>query len=768
MSGRRKRQTRIPRTEFVARVRAWCIPSLRCHENNNNSTLKDGGIVPEGSGGDGNDLDQYVRSMSRWRRVRSYWTVHGPQIAFIAIVVGLQMAFSLWISIRYATSYRHDETFSWGTVVSKACAGALLPSLVFLMLSMSRYALCSTVTRLFFPPCSLYYCLAFSRYCTQPGTRLIFKVSFQPALPNRYLSTFLRRSYHISRFINWDLSQRFHVQMAVVVVILSTIHTAGHLAGTFVRVSSLPGGVVPVIVYPTTTTTTGGPSTYRDYLAAPASLSGLLALGVLYLMCLLSLPAVRRWNHELFQYSHLFLYLFVGALVAHGSMELLHPSMLEWFLVVPTAVILLEHVLRIALSCRRLPAALTILDDDVVEIRTTIPRERLWRYRAGQYVLLQVPQVSLLQWHPFTVSVCGGRDVWLHIKTGGNWTKRVRDLARGRLDTIPIEVGINGPFGAPAQRFYDYSHTIVVGAGIGVTPFSGILADLQTKHNHVTQDMDVDTSWTSTSAPTLYSPYDSCAEDKDLRTSLQAVSRTSSCCREKPSREFSINSPIASLVSKKRHDVSEDYRRVDFHWIVRDKTHLLWFADLLNAVSCSQLWRRFFPRPYYVDTNYAAFSSRSPFERSTTTTTTASSMGPTTRASPSTLDINMNTYITRSDAQDLTTHVCHWLLEKHLRTPEHPESHLTGLLNSTQLGRPDFVRIMTDHYEEMRVCQVSRRLTGGSGGGGGNVVKTLKVGVFFCGTPILGEVLSDMCRGLTARGRHEGTKIEYHFHREAF
>lgn len=561
--------------------------------------------------------------------------------------------------------------------------------------------------------------------------------------------------------------------MAVVVVILSTIHTAGHLAGTFVRVSSLPRGVVPVLhkLYPTTTT--GGPSSsYRDYLAAPASLSGLLALGVLYLMSVLSLPAVRRRHHELFQYAHLLLYLFAGALVAHGCTELLHPSMLEWFLVVPAATVLLEHTLRVARSCRRLPAALTVLDDDVVEIRTTIPHERRWRYRAGQYVLLQVPRVSLLQWHPFTVSACAGRDVWLHIKTGGNWTQRVRNLARGRLDTIPIEVGLNGPFSAPAQRFYDYGHAIVVGAGIGVTPFSGILADLQTKHNHVTQDVNVNTSWASTAAPTapptMYSPYDSCAEDKDLRTSLQAVSRTSSSCREKPSCDFSIHSPATGLVSKKRHDVSEDYRRVDFHWVVRDKTHLLWFADLLNAVLCSQLWRRFFPQPYYVDIHYAAFSSRSPFERSNTTTSSSSSMGSTARASPSTLDINMYTYITRSDAQDLTTHVCHWLLEKHLRTPEHPESHLTGLLNSTQLGRPDFVRIMTDHYDEMRACQVSRRLTGGSGGGGGGAVKTLKVGVFFCGTPILGEVLSDMCRGLTARGHHEGTKIEYHFHKEAF
>lgn len=536
--------------------------------------------------------------------------------------------------------------------------------------------------------------------------------------------------------------------MAVLVIILSTIHMTGHLAGTFVHASSSSSPI----------TSRGGTvmTTYRDYLAAPASLSGLSALGCLYLTCLLSLPAVRRRHHELFQRTHhLLLYLFVGALIAHGSRELLYPSMLEWFLVGPAVILLVEHALRFAMASRRVPATLTVLDDDVVEVHVSIPAAAArpsWQsmYRAGQYVFLQVPGVSHFQWHPFTVSTCTGRDVWLHIKTDGDWTRRVRALAVDACagTPVPIEVGISGPFGAPAQRFHDYSHTVVVGAGIGVTPFTSVLADLQAKHNHLAaQDVDVDTPWTTTSTssalaapPTLYSPYDSCAEDKEVR--------------EKPSRNLSISSSVQGLVAKKRPGVSEDYRRVDFHWIVRDRSHVLWFAGLLNAVSRSQLWRRFFARPYYIDTSlgagaFSSWSGSPPFARRATTPSAS-------------IDINIKTYVTRSDARDLTTHVCHWLLEQHLRTPEHPGSHLTGLLNPTQLGRPDFVRIMTDHYEDMRACQVSRRLRAGG------ALKTLKVGVFFCGTPMLGEVLSDLCRGLTARGRNEGTKIEYHFHQETF
>lgn len=147
--------TRIPRAEFVARVRAWGTPSLRRlddekkNKNNTSSSacggeaFRTGVDIVGGGGGGGSDQElhdpyQYLRSMSRWRRVRSYWAVHGPQVAFVAFVVALQAAFSLWIAIKYATKYRHTELFNWGTVVSKACAGALLPTLVFLILSMSR------------------------------------------------------------------------------------------------------------------------------------------------------------------------------------------------------------------------------------------------------------------------------------------------------------------------------------------------------------------------------------------------------------------------------------------------------------------------------------------------------------------------------------------------------------------------------------------------------------------------------------------------------
>ena len=87
---------------------------------------------------------------------------------------------------------------------------------------------------------------------------------------------------------------------------------------------------------------------------------------------------------------------------------------------------------------------------------------RMWKYRPGQYCFLQVPKLGFFQWHPFTISVCLDRQVQLHIKTDGNWTKGLRGLVPEGQKEGPIQIGLNGPFGAPAERFYDYSHTILV------------------------------------------------------------------------------------------------------------------------------------------------------------------------------------------------------------------------------------------------------------------------------------------------------------------
>lgn len=159
--------------------------------------------------------------------------------------------------------------------------------------------------------------------------------------------------------------------------------------------------------------------------------------------------------------------------------------------------------------------------------------------------------------------------------------------------------------------------------------------------------------------------------------------------------------------------------------MVRDRNHLLWLSDLLNNVSRSQQW-------------HVAKDEKQH------------------------LDIRIQTHVTQK-CKNISTHVYRWLLEMH-RTEEHPASALTGLLNPAHFGRPDFIKILDAHYDDMlrhKAILVEKNP-------GGWKDEEFKIGVFFCQTPIIGEILADRCRLLSARGRADGSRLEYHFMIEVF
>jgi NADPH oxidase len=134
---------------------------------------------------------------------------------------------------------------------------------------------------------------------------------------------------------------------------------------------------------------------------------------------------------------------------------------------------------------------------DAVEIQFRKPS---MRYKAGQWLFINVPSVSEHQWHPFTITSCPYDDyVSIHVRQVGDWT---RDLANAlgagpeqqklydELDPMGMyevtmdnsqempELRIDGPYGAPAEDVFDNEIAILIGTGIGVTPWASILKNI--------------------------------------------------------------------------------------------------------------------------------------------------------------------------------------------------------------------------------------------------------------------------------------------------
>ncbi|KAF9988643.1 hypothetical protein BGZ75_008982 [Mortierella antarctica] len=119
-----------------------------------------------------------------------------------------------------------------------------------------------------------------------------------------------------------------------------------------------------------------------------------------------------------------------------------------------------------------------------------------FRAKAGQYVFLSCPDISVFEWHPFTITSAPEEDyVSVHIRIVGDWTtafaKRLgcsfddeqqfwieelisRSSAR---EETPMQgpVLMDGPYGSPSEDAFNYEIAVLVGAGIGVTPFASVL-----------------------------------------------------------------------------------------------------------------------------------------------------------------------------------------------------------------------------------------------------------------------------------------------------
>ncbi len=109
------------------------------------------------------------------------------------------------------------------------------------------------------------------------------------------------------------------------------------------------------------------------------------------------------------------------------------------------------------------------------------PVERRMMYEPGTFAFLRIPTMEGQQkeLHPFSISSSPvERDLRFSIRTIGDFTRRLPSLKSG------THLEVYGPFGGfTAHRFAPFRRLVCIGAGIGITPFLGMLAFELSNHD---------------------------------------------------------------------------------------------------------------------------------------------------------------------------------------------------------------------------------------------------------------------------------------------
>ncbi|CAN1778338.1 Respiratory burst oxidase homolog protein F [Linum perenne] len=320
------------------------------------------------------------------------------------------------------------------------------------------------------------------------------------------------RSTRLAYVFPFDDNINFHKTIAAGIVVGVILHVGNHLACDFPRLVSASARDYDLYLR----------NDFGDhkpsYMKLVRGVEGVTGILMVILMIIAFTLATRWFRRSLiklpkplnrltgfnaFWYSHhLFVIVYI-LLVVHGIfLYMVHHwyKKTTWmYLSVPVLMYAGERALRFfrsgSHSVRLLKVA--IYPGNVLTLQMSKPTQ--FRYKSGQYMFVQCPAVSPFEWHPFSITSAPGDDyLSVHIRQLGDWTQELKrvfsevcerpisgrsgllradETTKRRCYSLP-KLLIDGPYGAPAQDYKKYDVLLLVGLGIGATPFISILKDL--------------------------------------------------------------------------------------------------------------------------------------------------------------------------------------------------------------------------------------------------------------------------------------------------
>ncbi|KAL2271026.1 hypothetical protein VTJ83DRAFT_397 [Remersonia thermophila] len=303
------------------------------------------------------------------------------------------------------------------------------------------------------------------------------------------------------RWLPLDENLWMHRQLAYAMLLFTILHTLGHYVNFYNVEKTQVRNVLALHIH----------------YAQPGGITGHVMLLCMLLMYTTAHHRIRQQSFETFWYTHHLFIPFFLALYTHtlgcfvrDTVESPSPfagkefwdhclGYLGWRWELFTGgMYLFERLYREVRALRTTKITRVVRHPyDVVEIQFQKPS---FKYKAGQWLFLQVPEVSKYQWHPFTITSCPHDPyVSVHIRQVGDFTKALGnrvgagpaqsklydnidpmgmyDVALKNGQDMPA-LRIDGPYGAPAEDVFENEIAVLIGTGIGVTPWASILKNI--------------------------------------------------------------------------------------------------------------------------------------------------------------------------------------------------------------------------------------------------------------------------------------------------
>jgi len=234
-----------------------------------------------------------------------------------------------------------------------------------------------------------------------------------------------------------------------------------------------------------------------------SNLAGVIAMLAGTVMWVTSVPLMRkRFFNVFYSMHHLYLVYFAFS-VWHVGWSQAGEFLGAIFL------FFVDRFLRFVQSRRPVTGvSARLLPSGVIEL--SIPTHAGFRHNALSFMFLNIPGVSRIEWHPFSTTsspLDGSSQMSVCIKPIGDWslslltklfssssaapksaqTSRTQISSSEKSATMscPFAIGhlfAEGPYGHESNYFLRYRYLLLIGGGVGITPFLAILRDLLKRH----------------------------------------------------------------------------------------------------------------------------------------------------------------------------------------------------------------------------------------------------------------------------------------------